>query len=370
MAEKNSEQVTYSAAQLRESLPELDNAHPHAGMVQDTPKRKLISYLATVYDGDVTDTEIFQDIVRNEATESLTDAVNAGNVSEMQFAVGMVNHSDDRDQSWQAWLRDAILSEAYVGWVTGGMGSGKTDFALDRADDWHHATRGRVATNIISAAERNDPVEYVASYDELETFFKESRGDAFYVVDETDQELSGKGTNAQNAEKVADILKLIRKGTDGGTHNRGILLIGQTVRGAAKELRRLVTTNGHLYHKADKKTVEIYDDVVNGEIATMRPERTISGIRKSRWSFNSGEASDFDMSEAPGETDGLSEWDKDVQTAIRAVVRREMTYREVAELVDWKKDWVGERVREWRRGDHAEAVGFGPDDVDSSDADV
>ena len=295
-----SEQVTYSAAQLREGLPDLEG-HPHAGMIQDDDRRGLISFLATVYDGDIKETEIYQDIVRTEATESLTDAVTAGNVSQMQFAVGMVDHDEDAQQSGQAWLRDAILSEAYVGWVTGGMGSGKTDFALDRLDDWQHATRGRAATNIKSAAERNDGVTYAGGFQALEDFFKSAPGPAFYVLDETDQNLSGSGSDQQDGDRVADALKLIRKGEGSAGSYRGILLIGQTVRGATKELRRLVTSNGHLYHKSDKTTVEVYDDVVTGELSSMTPQRRITGVRETRLSFDSAEASDF---ETDGDQDG------------------------------------------------------------------
>lgn len=372
MGNDSSQQVTYSAAQLRESLPDLEEAHPHAGLVQDTGKRRLISYLSGVCEGDITETDIYQDIVRNEATESLTDAVNAGNVSEMQFAVGMVNHEDDAaDGSAQGWLRSAILSEAYVGWVTGGMGSGKTDFALDRADDWHHATRGQVATNIESAADRNDPIEHVADYEGVESLFKEASGDVLYILDETDQRLSGKGADSQYADALADTLKLIRKGTAPAGTRRAILLIGQTIRGASKELRRLVTTNGHLYHKVSKRKVEVYDDVVTGELSSKSPERVIRGVQPTRFGFDTGEESSFDMSGALDDDDGddgLTERQKDIRTAVRAVARQDMTYREAATLTDYAKDWVGERVREWEDGDHTELVGFSPAEIEESTA--
>lgn len=363
------EQVTYAAAQVRDALPDLEEAHDHAGLVQDSGKRSLISYLSTVHDGDISETEVYQDIVRTEATDSLTDAVSEGNVSQMQYAVGMVNHEENRQASGQAWMRDAILSEAYVGWVTGGMGSGKTDFALDRADDWHHATRGRIATNIQSAADRNGPIKYAASFEEVETFFEEASGAALYLLDETDQELSGKGANTQKAERIADALKLIRKGDGSAGSYRGILLIGQTIRGASKELRRLVTSNGHLYHKPSKKRVEIYDDVVTGELSSKTPERVITGVKATRFDFNSGEASEFDMSGAP-DSDGddeLTPREEAIKTAVRAVVRQGMTYREAATLIDYQKDWVGDRYREWTDGEHSEVVGFAHSDVETTD---
>ncbi|MFC7057992.1 hypothetical protein [Halovenus salina] len=372
MTQDNSEQVTYAAGQLRETLPDLDEAHPHAGLVQDDGKRDLINYLTSVHEGDISETEIYGDIVRNEATDSLTDAVNAGNVSEMQFAVGMVSHDESAsDASTQAWLRNAILDEAYCGWVTGGMGSGKTDFALDRADDWHHATRGRVATNIQSAAEQNDPIEYIGDFEGVESFFKQSSTDVLYVLDETDQQLSGKGSDRQAADALANTLKLVRKGESAENTHRGILLIGQSIRGASKELRRLVTMNGHLYHKTSKTTVEIYGDVVSGELSSKTPTRTLTGVKPTRFGFDTGEETDFDVSGAVDADEGelLDGKEKDIKTAILAVEKQGMSYREAASLTDYGKDWVGDRYREWQNGEHVGVVGMSPNGNEMQTAD-
>lgn len=389
MSQQNAQQVTIAAAQLRDSIlsGEVDESHPHAGLVDDREVRSLLNFLATAYDPDaeyldhnedlpedVTDTALWQRIVANESTHALTEAVRSGNISVMQYGVGRVDHSKDAtDASTQAWLRNNLLTEAYVGWITGGMGSGKTDFALDRADDWHYATRGRVATNIESAADRNDFIEFIDNYADLESFFKDSSGHVLFLLDETDQRLSAKGGNGAYADALANTLKLVRKGENGseGT-KRGLLLIGQTIRGAGKELRRLVTSNGHLYHKTDKRTVEIYDDVVSGELSRKSPEKTIRGVEKTRLGFKTGDESDFDMSGAlDGEDgeDGLSPKDRDKRTAIRAVARQGLTYRQAADLIDFAKDWVGERVREWKQGDHRELVGFGPEDAESQTTD-
>lgn len=363
MATDNSEQVSYSAAQLRENLPDLDETHPHAGLVQDAGKREMISYLASVHRGDIEQTEIYQDIVRTEATESLTNAVNAGNVSEMQFAVGMVSHEESA-QSAQAWLRDNLLSEAYVGWVTGGMGTGKTAFALDRADDWHHATRGRVATNIQSAAERNEPIEFVGGFEDLREFYGEASTDVLAIIDETDQRLSGKGADSQYADALADTLKLVRKG-DSGRCYRGILLVGQTIRGASKELRRLVTSNGHLYHKTSKTRVEVYDDVVTGELSAKTPVRTVTGLRDTRFNFDTGEASEFDVSGALDEDGDDSDGteltrQQAIETALKAVKPWNedigVSQADAADIVDYSAGWVNDRVREWRNGEHRDLV--------------
>jgi len=380
MSKESSEQVTYSAAQLREQLPDLEEAHPHAGLVQDTGKRQLVSYLAAVSEGDITETDIYQDIVRNEATESLTDAVNAGNVSEMQFAVGMVSNEDRAGAAdTRAWMRNALLDEAYVGMVVGGMGSGKTAFALDRADDWHHATRGRVVTNIASACtpesvpddvsgytepdHPNDVPEYVGGYDDVEDAFKNARTHILAIIDETDQRLTGKGSDQQAGEQLAKMLKLVRKGKAPAGTYRAMLLVGQTVKGATKELRRLVTSNGHLWRKTSKTRVEVYDDVTSGELNRKSPVRTISGLPDTRWDYDTGEESTFVMDS--GDSDGNSEEAElsrpaAIATALRAVKPWDddigASQADAADSVGYSAGWVNDRVREWRNGQHRDLV--------------
>jgi len=366
MTNNSSEQVTYAAAQVREELPELEEAHPHAGLVQDRGVRDLINYLASVCDGDVTETEIYQDIVRNEATDSLTDAVGHGNVSQMQYAVGMVsNERDATSAGTRAWMRNALLDEAYVGMVVGGMGSGKTAFALDRADDWHHATRGRVVTNIESATERNDVPEYVGGYADIEEAFTTARTHILAIIDETDQRLTGKGSDQQAGEQLAKMLKLVRKGEAPEGTYRAMLLVGQTVKGATKELRRLVTSNGHLWNKTSKTRVEVYDDVTSGELGNKKPLRTITGLNDTRWDYSTGEESTFEMDSATveGEDAETTEREQAIRTVVRAVALNDLSNRDAASLVDYGKTWVGDRVKEWRQGEHADIVGISPGDI-------
>ncbi|CCQ34326.1 conserved hypothetical protein containing Zot domain [Halorhabdus tiamatea SARL4B] len=365
---KVSEQVTYAAGQLRERLGEIDEALPHAGVVQDDDRRALLSWLATIYGDDITETELYRDLVATESTDSLTEAVQHGNVSQMQYAVGLVNGDDDASETnTQAWMRDAVLDEAYVGMVVGGMGTGKTAFAADRADDWHMATRGRVATNVRSLAERNDVPEFVDDWDGLEAFFKEARTDVLFVLDETDQYLSGKGENQQRGDALANALKLVRKGEAPEGTQRGILLVGQSIKGATKELRRLVSMNGHLWRKTAKTTVEVYDDVTSGELDRMHPVKVIQGVQDARWDFHSGEESTFDFDGALDDGDGDQDGNAGELTrdqAIAQVIRAYkpwsddtgVTMREAGTIVDKSAGWVSDRINEWRGGQHRDLV--------------
>jgi hypothetical protein len=221
-----------------------------------------------------------------------------------------------------------------------------------------------VACNIESAAERNGPIEHIDSYDELKEFYREANTHALMILDETDQRLSGKGADSKHADALADALKLVRKG-DSSQCYRGILLVGQTIRGASKELRRLVTSNGHLYHKASKKRVEVYGDVVTGELSSKSPERVITGVKSTRFDFDTGEASDFEMTGAFGESDdsdddgGLSR-SQAIETALRAhkpwTDEMGVSQADAGDIVDFSAGWVNDRVREWRKGKHRDLV--------------
>lgn len=350
-----SQQVTYSAAQLREGIRggDVADAHRHAGLVPDTDARELLNFLATAFDGaahgdlpdEIEETALYKDIVRNKATDGLTDAVEAGNVSQMQYAVGMVNHDKDAsDASTRTWLQNQVVSEAFVGMVTGGMGAGKTDWALELADIWHMATRGRVATNIESAADRNPQVEFVDSYTELEALIETSKQNLLMVLDETGQGLTGYGSDAKQARALASTLKLVRKGDAPAGTKRGVILIGQTVRDASRDLRRLVSQTGAFFHKPGKKTVEVYENLVSGELDDEKPERTIKGIPKTRLDFDTTEGPAFDMTGALGDGDGAEDPEdarKSEKIEMAQRLRDQgMSGTDVADAVGMSKTWV------------------------------
>ncbi|WP_335999368.1 hypothetical protein [Halorientalis halophila] len=358
MSKEASEQVTYSAAQLRKRVTEgtVDESHPHAGMAPDAEPRELLNTLATAFDpaahpglDSVEDSELYQTILRNEATDALTDAVEAGNVSQMQYAVGMVNHDKEaQDESTRTWLRRQLATEAGVFFVTGGMGAGKSDWALELADEFHMATRGQLATNIESAAEQNRPLSYINSYDALEAFFGETRDDVMMILDETGQGLSGYGSDAQQARALAKTLKLVRKGDAPAGTKRVIVLIGQTVRDASRDLRRLVAQTGRFFHKPSKKRVEVYgDDLIGSELSDAKPERTIVGVPPTRFQFDTTEGPSFDMSGAlnADEKENPEDARKDEKKRQAQRLRDNgHTTREIAEVVEMSRTWVSDNT--------------------------
>ncbi|AQL43939.1 hypothetical protein BV210_15055 [Halorientalis sp. IM1011] len=332
----------------------VEESHPHAGMAPDADPRELLNTLATAFDPNahpgldsVEDSELYQTILRNEATDALTDAVEAGNVSQMQYAVGMVNHEKDAESgSYRRWLHSTLLSEASVLFVTGGMGSGKTDWGLSGADEWHMVTRGRIVTNVESAAKKNEHVEFASSYEEVETLFKESTDDFYLLIDETGQGLTGVGSDQQKANALARLLKLVRKGNAPAGTKRCICFIGQTVTDLSRDLRRLVAQTGAFVHKPGKKRLEVYgDELVDAtEIQKAKPKTTFNGIKKSRLRFSTTEEPVFDMSGAVSDgesTESPEDVRKDEKVRQAQRLRdKGMSGTEVADIVGMSKTWV------------------------------
>ena len=234
-------------------------------------------------------------------------------------------------------------------------------------------TRGRVVTNVESAADRNDHVEHVNGFEEVETLFKESTDDFFVAIDETGQGLTGVGSDQQKANALAALLKLVRKGDAPPGTKRCICFIGQTVTDLSRDLRRLVAQTGAFVHKPAKKRLEVCgDELVDAtEIQKAKPGTIFSGIKKTRLNFDTTEEPVLDMSGAVDDEntdDGRTERQKDIRTAIRAVANQGLDYRSAAGLTDYKKDWVGDRFREWRdHGEHAEIAGIEPSEFDSDE---
>jgi hypothetical protein len=265
----------------------------------------------------------------------------------MQYGIGQVDHEKDAGSgAYRAWLHPTVISEASVMFVTGGMNAGKTDWGHGVADEWHMVTRGRILSNLESAAEQNERVEHVDTFEEVETLFKKSRDHFFLIVDETGQGLTGTGTDQQKADVLASLLKLVRKGDAPPGTKRCICFIGQTVKDLNKDLRRLVAQTGAFVHKASKKKLEVYGDSLvstNAEIQSTNPEQTFNGIPKSRITFDTTEEPIFDMSGAleDGESRNPDDVEDEMKEQHAQRLRDEgMSGTDIAEIVGMSKTWV------------------------------
>ena len=356
------EQQSWAAAHVREEMPQLDDVHEHAGLIQDPGKRQLMSFLANVHDGDITETEIYQDIVRSEATESLTEAVDEGKVSQMRFAVGLI---DNREEGADAYARIAgtLKNEGTIALVLGPPGSGKTATAMDAARIWKAMTGGTIVSNIRSW----EGTDVIAEDDEtLKEEMQAVEGQVLAVLDETGQYLSGEGEEVKHAQKMAKTLKYIRKKTDDDDHARqgSALLVGHTRRETAADIRRLTSMVVEKPSQNDKGRLVLFQS--DGGKDSLEKAATYKGITDTSETYREHESSNFRVI-LDGDDDGDDgpsakeiERRKDIKTVLKAKLQG-ATHDAAAGPTDYKGSWAGNRYREWLRGDYHDIVAM-PDD--------
>ena len=380
MTDRNSDQEAYAAGQLREFInDDVDGksnrwVNKVAGLVDDEATLHYLNYAISLYADagkDFTETRLYEIIVRQEATKSASKALDQGNLSKMQGHVGLVDHTEDaNDPSVRDWMRRRVVDEAYVGFITGGMGKGKTDFALELADGWQFETRGQLASNM-EHWENQD--RCIQDFDQLEDWFNQG-GDKLFIYDESGQSAKGGGHSGIAAQALANMIRLIRKGDKAQPDDkRCFLFIDQTEMGIEKDLRRLVREAGDTWRKKSQKTVELYEDIVNG--LPDKPQKTVRNVSATRFTYSTNGAADFDLTTAlDGDPDDDSSGgDRDVliAMALRSYLNNDhLSTRDVARQTldgEFSKSWVADRVLEWKEGQHrdlvdAKSVDYDPDE--------
>lgn len=372
---RNSEQTTYAAANLRENVVEgaVNEAHAHAGMVQDTDARQLLDTLATAFDPDEHDTlaaveesDLYQTVLRNEATAALTDAVAAGNVSQMQFAVGMVDNSEDGRDALSR-VAQALTNEGMVVGVLGPPGAGKTATMLDIARIWKALTGGTIVSDI----ESWDGTDIVVHNNvELKDAMQSVEGLVLGVLDEVSKNLTGQGEDVKKAEAFAKDAKKIRKRETGDRYAKqgSLLLCGHTRTDTAADIRRLFSLVVEKPVRQDPGRLNLYDS--QGGKDQMQKIAEYKGITDTSEDYDEHDPADFDVvvDDGNGEDSGPSADEiqkrKDVETAITHKMNGD-SHDAAAEYVDYGSSWVGERWREWLRGDHRDIVPMPEDPPDA-----
>lgn len=377
MGDSTADQEAYAAGQLREFINDNVDGKSNrwvnqvAGLVDDEDTLRYLNHAISLYADvgqDFTETRLYEIIVRHAATVSASKSLEEGNLSKMQGHVGLVDHTEDaNDPSVRDWMRRRVVDEAYVGFITGGMGKGKTDFALELADGWQFETRGRLASNM---EHWQDQDRCIQDFNELEDWFNQG-GDKLFIYDESGQSAKGGGHSGIAAQALANMIRLIRKGDKARPDDkRCFLFIDQTEMGIEKDLRRLVREAGDTWRKKSQKTVELYEDIVNG--LPDKPQKTIRNVSATRFTYSTNGAADFDLTTALDddalEDDGDGGRDVLIAMAVRSYLNNDhLSTRDVAEQTldgEFSKSWVADRVREWKNGKYRDLV-----DADSVDYD-
>lgn len=314
--ENTSEQFS-TAAELRSYIEnnledENTDVYPHTGLVQDGEILELMNFLADSYVGTkkgmpyhFEDTKLGGMLRKNQATKTASKAVKEGNISQMKFISGKQSYNIDATSlNALIQLRNRLEKDAYILYLFGHMGHGKTDFAILLGELAKRELNFDVASNIKSFSEKDKFVENygsllkwlangkeVSSIDEIIEKDIEI-DDKLFIFDEASSHASGYSDDAYDTQrKLGVTIKKIRK--VGGR----VICIGHTGKDLHPDVRRLA----ECAKKVSKKTIEFYETVTeNGKGKDLK--KAVSGIPKTNWnSYDTQEITSWDWSEVPTE---------------------------------------------------------------------
>lgn len=376
-----SDQQTYSAALAREflagRLADKPNEYlePMAGLIDDEQTLRLIMHYRSIWDevkrrpggeelpDSFGETRLARTLVGNAGSRTMDRAFRAGNVSQLQGAVGLTSNEKDAADALSE-IVSRLSQEGTIAVVTGPPGAGKTATTLDVARAWGARTGGRLygctTWDGFDTVVRSD----LEMLEAMATHERPSLG----VLDETMQELTGRGADSQKAETFADRASLIRKReSEHGPHaKRGSLLLVSHVWGRMnKPTREMATLVVQKPSRSDPGKVVLWESD-GGEDSRERIGE-FTGLTDTRESYPEHEASSFSVvldedtdDGDDGPTPEQAAKEAHIETAIRACKPWAdddgMSYPEASELVPYGDSWVGERVREWCRGSYRSLV--------------
>lgn len=310
-----SEQFSTSAelrSYIEGNLGENTDVYPHAGFISDSSVLELMNFLSYAYDGDkdgmpynFENTDLGQMMKKSQATKTATKAVREGNISQMKYVSGKQSYQIDASSiNALIALREKLENPAYIQYLFGHMGNGKTDFAILECELAKRELGFEIGSNIKSFTEKDKMIQnygellkwlangqQVSSVDEIiEKDIDVS--DKLFVFDEASSHASGYSDDAYETQKKLGVMvKKIRK--VGGR----LIVIGHTGKDIHPDIRRL----SECVHKTGKKVAKIYqtvDERGNGEGL----KDSISGIPKTNWNnYETKEITKWNWSDVPQE---------------------------------------------------------------------
>lgn len=346
----------YASAELASHLRDNPGEHvrSYAGLIDDCETLELLNYLDTILPEPVEETELGRQIIQNAATDTIDEAVRAGNISQMKGATGLTNQSEKKERFFVE-IADRLTHEGSIGLVFGSPGAGKTSIVLDSARVWRAITGGRVIANIdwdgadAQFYSDQEMLEAMASY----------QGPVLAVLDEIAQELSGFGTSSKKAEAFSDSLLFIRKREEkhGEYAKRGsVMAVAHTRTKTAKEIRRVASFAVEKPDRSRPDRARILES--EGGKDEWQELSTYQGITDTAESYDEYQASEFEVSDEyddDGDSDDDSGLSADkrasIQTALTLALEQGMSYEDAGEAVGYSSSWVSDRVKEFRAGE-------------------
>lgn len=292
---------------------ENDSVFGHSGYVpnSDSDMMKLLNRFAIAYDPtnpnvphSFDNTFVGQMFKKTLGTKVANQAVKDGNISQMKYITGQQHYGYDASSIHSIMkLRNRFDRDAYVGYMFGHMGDGKSNFAFLCGEICKRELGYKVYSNVKSVYEEGHTDGYINTFGELLSVYaggtkitdiKEIQTedidtpdeDILFIFDEGNQEASGYSSDAyETMETLGKMLTLIRKV---GGH---LIIIGHTGKDVHPHIRRLTTD---CIHKVSKKKVMFYDDVEEAKGKGLKD--TITGVPPTNWSYDHLEISFWDWS--------------------------------------------------------------------------
>lgn len=290
------------------------DVYPHTGLVSDTDIQDLMNFMESSYMGEHSEmpyhfknTKMGKMLRKASATNTATKAVQEGNISQMKFISGKQSYTNDVSGIHTLInLRDKLGQDAYIQYLFGHMGNGKTDFAILQAELAHIEHNADIGTNIKSLAEEREHITYIPRYGNLLQWLADGTtvgsideiaqldidvSQKLFIFDEASSHASGYSDDAyETQKKLGTLVKKIRK--VGGN----LIIIGHTGKDVHPDIRRI--TNDCV-SKSGLKTAEYYH-AVNEEGNGKGHKETISGIPQTNWNeYDTNEITNWDWSEVP-----------------------------------------------------------------------
>lgn len=272
------------------------------------------------------DTEWASRRVEQQATDMATDAVEAGNVSQMEFLTGMPEYESDVSglhalQDMEHWLLDS--EEIKVTYLADYMGTGKTEFVHLCAEvvEFRSERRDDLAPAEFVANIPTSDFPTITGWDEFKEWVEKGHIDSnrWAIIDEGSQMLTGYSDDREAVERLMSrLVKLARK------HGVNLIIIGHTGMDLHADLRRLCD----YVEKPSKKTARVYLSVKRGEGAGHLFD--LDGLPPARdYGFESDDEAVWSWD---GALDEESAHELDEQTVRHLIAKRAATLASQSEL--------------------------------------
>jgi len=352
--------VRSAAGEVREyaldALAEVDHRDISraAGLVSDDETRDLLTFAEQAYssqrgreDPDFWETKWARTRLQRAASDTITDALKSGNLSQLEYLTGMPEYESDvsglhatsRLINWLVHSENCKLI-----YMAALMGRGKTDFAVTFLQViWWHYKRMRESLKLldmdVSATDVPTPelaanfgvktgrsdveVAEINVFDRLEEWGREgsSKDVRWFIFDEASTELTAQsGKNAQDvAEVMAPFVKKMRK------MGINMIVIGHDKGDVHKAIRSMAD----FVDKTGLKTASIYSGIQNREPTGHVVD--LDGIPQTGWDFDTNDMADWDWgsaldSDEEPKDSGMTEREFKERLAIRA-----------ADLYEWSE---------------------------------